>query len=54
MLCGPFLTNSGTVVPPWTGPTIDTFITPFGKYDLLAWMNKYVAITIDALLNSSC
>ncbi|KAL1986894.1 hypothetical protein VTN96DRAFT_5311 [Rasamsonia emersonii] len=32
---------NGTVVPPWTGPTIDTFITPFGKYDLLAWMNKY-------------
>jgi ribonuclease T2 len=29
-------------VPPWTGPSIDTFITPFGKYDLLAWMNKYV------------
>jgi len=32
---------NGTVVPPYTGPGIGTFLIPFGKYDLLAWMNKY-------------
>jgi ribonuclease T2 len=32
---------NGTVVPPYTGPGIDTFLKSFGKYDLLAWMNKY-------------
>ncbi|OXV06934.1 hypothetical protein Egran_05300 [Elaphomyces granulatus] len=34
-------TTTGTVVPPWKGPSIDTFLQPFGKYDLLAYMNKY-------------
>ncbi|KAI4739115.1 ribonuclease T2 [Aureobasidium sp. EXF-12298] len=32
---------NGTVVPPYKGPNIGTFLEPFGKYDLLAWMNKY-------------
>ncbi|KAI5365030.1 Putative ribonuclease T2 [Septoria linicola] len=32
---------NGTVVPPYTGPNIGTFLEPFGKFDLLAWMNKY-------------
>ncbi|GIZ47561.1 hypothetical protein CKM354_001064900 [Cercospora kikuchii] len=32
---------NGTVVPPYTGPNIGTFLEPFGKYDLLAWMEKY-------------
>jgi ribonuclease T2 len=32
---------NGTVVPPYTGPGVDTFIKAFGKYDLLAYMNKY-------------
>ncbi|KAF2088717.1 ribonuclease T2 family protein [Saccharata proteae CBS 121410] len=34
-------TSSGTPVPPYTGPTIDTFVEALGKYDLLAYMNKY-------------
>jgi ribonuclease T2 len=29
------------VVLPYTGPSIDTFVKEFGKYDLLAYMNKY-------------
>ncbi|TIA18483.1 ribonuclease T2 [Aureobasidium pullulans] len=40
----PNTTNSlpnGTVVPPYKGPNIGTFLEPFKKYDLLAWMNKY-------------
>jgi len=32
---------NGTVVPPYTGPNVGTFLEPFGKYDLLAWMNTY-------------
>jgi ribonuclease T2 len=28
-------------VPPYKGPNIGTFLEPFGKYDLLAYMNKY-------------
>lgn len=32
---------NGTVVPPYIGPGVDTFLPPFGKYDLLAYMNKY-------------
>ncbi|EME82494.1 uncharacterized protein MYCFIDRAFT_189121 [Pseudocercospora fijiensis CIRAD86] len=32
---------NGTVVPPYNGSNIGTFLEPFGKYDLLAWMNKY-------------
>ncbi|KAH8700915.1 ribonuclease T2-like protein, partial [Talaromyces proteolyticus] len=34
-------TANGTRVPPYTGPSIDTFLHPFGKFDLLAWMSKY-------------
>ncbi|KAL1310471.1 hypothetical protein AAFC00_000763 [Neodothiora populina] len=40
----PNTTNSlpnGTVVPPYTGPNIGTFLEPFERFDLLAWMNKY-------------
>ena len=38
----PILTlNAGTVVPPYTGPNIGTFLEPFKRYDLLSWMNKY-------------
>lgn len=33
---------NGTVVPPYTGPNIGTFLQPFGKFDLLAYMNKSV------------
>jgi ribonuclease T2 len=32
---------NGTVVPPYKGPNIGTFLEPFGRYDLLNWMNKY-------------
>jgi ribonuclease T2 len=32
---------NGTVVPPYKGAGIGTFLAPFGKYDLLAYMNKY-------------
>jgi ribonuclease T2 len=35
------LSSTGTVVPPYTGPNIGTFLKPFAKYDLLAWMNKF-------------
>ncbi|RDW95093.1 hypothetical protein BP5796_00856 [Coleophoma crateriformis] len=33
--------KTGTVVPSYNGSTVDTFLAPFGKYDLLAYMNKY-------------
>lgn len=32
---------NGTIVPTYTGPGVNTFIRTFGKYDLLAYMNKY-------------
>ncbi|OCK82106.1 ribonuclease T2 [Lepidopterella palustris CBS 459.81] len=32
---------NGTVVPPYNGSNIGTFLEPFGKFDLLAYMNKY-------------
>ncbi|OQO15115.1 hypothetical protein B0A48_00497 [Cryoendolithus antarcticus] len=32
---------NGTVVPPYNGTDITAFVTPFGRYDLLAYMNKY-------------
>jgi ribonuclease T2 len=32
---------NGTVVPPYNGSNIGTFLEPFGRYDLLAYMNKY-------------
>ncbi|KAH6666907.1 ribonuclease T2-like protein [Halenospora varia] len=34
-------TPSGTPVVPYTGPNIGTFLEPFGKFDLLAYMNKF-------------
>ncbi|KIW16179.1 hypothetical protein PV08_06230 [Exophiala spinifera] len=33
--------RNGTAVPAYKGPSIDTFLAPFGKDDLLAWMNTY-------------
>lgn len=33
-------TSTGTPVLPYNGPNIGTFLEPFGKYDLLAYMNK--------------
>ncbi|KAK1057814.1 hypothetical protein LTR74_013886 [Friedmanniomyces endolithicus] len=33
--------RNGTAVPAYTGPGISTFLAPFGKLDLLAYMNKY-------------
>jgi ribonuclease T2 len=35
-------TPSGQPVPAYKGPSIDTLIEPFGRYDLLAYMNKYL------------
>ncbi|KAF2270349.1 ribonuclease T2 [Lojkania enalia] len=32
---------NGTFVTPYTGPNIGTFLEPFGRYDLLAYMNTY-------------
>lgn len=32
---------NGTVVPAYTGPNIDTFLEPFGKFDLLEYMSTY-------------
>ncbi|KAI1170510.1 ribonuclease T2 family protein [Nemania sp. FL0916] len=34
-------TPAGKPVKPWTGEPISDFIEKFGKYDLLAYMNKY-------------
>ncbi|PQE17930.1 ribonuclease t2 family protein [Rutstroemia sp. NJR-2017a WRK4] len=34
-------TSSGTPVPPYKGPPITKYIEEAGKYDLLAYMNKY-------------
>lgn len=34
-------TPTGTPVPPYTGPSVETFVEAFGKYDLLKWMNTY-------------
>ncbi|KAH8901795.1 ribonuclease T2 family protein [Coniochaeta sp. PMI_546] len=34
-------TPSGTTVRPWTGTSIGNFLKPFGKLDLLAFMNKF-------------
>ncbi|KAH9950891.1 ribonuclease T2 [Amylocystis lapponica] len=33
--------SNGTVIPAYTGPTVDTFILEFGRLDLLDYMNKY-------------
>jgi ribonuclease T2 len=43
-------TPSGTPVPPYTGPSISTFLTPFGKLDLLAFMNKCVVFQLSTFL----
>jgi len=32
---------NGTVVPPYKGPNVGTFVEDFGAYDLLQWMNTY-------------
>lgn len=34
-------TSSGTPIPPWKGTPIADFILPFGKLDLLSYMNRY-------------
>jgi ribonuclease T2 len=33
--------KNGTAVPAYTGPNIGTFLEPFGRYDLLEYMNNY-------------
>ncbi|KAF2132955.1 ribonuclease T2 [Dothidotthia symphoricarpi CBS 119687] len=33
--------KNGTAVLPYTGPNIGTFLEPFGRFDLLAYMNTY-------------
>ncbi|KAF9479700.1 ribonuclease T2 [Pholiota conissans] len=37
----PAILPDGTVVPPYTGPGVDTFIKAFGRDDLLEFMNNY-------------
>ncbi|KKY26649.1 putative ribonuclease t2 [Diplodia seriata] len=32
---------TGTVVPPYNGSDISSFLAPFGKHDLLEYMNTY-------------
>lgn len=32
---------NGTVIPPYNGPSVATFIAEFGRFDLLNFMNKY-------------
>lgn len=34
-------TPGGTPVPPYQGESVDKWFAPYGKSDLLAWMNKY-------------
>lgn len=34
-------TPTGTPVPPYTGPSISTFLAPLGRADLLSWMTRY-------------
>ncbi|TVY35747.1 Ribonuclease T2-like 1-A [Lachnellula subtilissima] len=34
-------TPSGTPIKPYNGSSISTFLAPFGKFDLLAYMNKF-------------
>ncbi|KIK70755.1 hypothetical protein GYMLUDRAFT_235173 [Collybiopsis luxurians FD-317 M1] len=43
----PATLEDGTVVPPYTGPAVDTFIKAFGRLDLLEYMNTYW-INLDA------
>ncbi|KAF2850699.1 ribonuclease T2 [Plenodomus tracheiphilus IPT5] len=43
-LPSPNTTNAlpnGTLVTPYTGPNIGTFLEPFGRYDLLSYMHTY-------------
>ncbi|KAI9934459.1 hypothetical protein ASPWEDRAFT_175188 [Aspergillus wentii DTO 134E9] len=37
----PSTLDNGAAIPPWKGPSIDSLIEPFGRKDLLAYMNKY-------------
>ncbi|KAF7558735.1 hypothetical protein G7046_g5428 [Stylonectria norvegica] len=37
----PNTTANGSLIPPYKGASIDTFFEPYGKLDLLAYMNKY-------------
>ncbi|THH19042.1 hypothetical protein EW146_g2049 [Bondarzewia mesenterica] len=37
----PAVLPDGTVVPPYTGPGLDTFVAEFGRFDLLEYMEKY-------------
>lgn len=41
-------TVPGTFVPPYNGSDISSFLTPFGKYDLLEYMNTCVLILFSA------
>ncbi|KAH0590994.1 hypothetical protein H2248_001106 [Termitomyces sp. 'cryptogamus'] len=37
----PATLSDGTIIPPWEGPGVDTFIKDFGRNDLLTFMNKF-------------
>ncbi|KZP31110.1 ribonuclease T2 [Athelia psychrophila] len=37
----PNVTDNGTPVPPYKGPSLDTYIKQFGRYELLAYMETY-------------
>ncbi|GBE77679.1 ribonuclease T2 [Sparassis latifolia] len=37
----PSVLPNGTIVPPWTGPSVASFLIEFGRLDLLDYMNKY-------------
>ncbi|ETW87059.1 Ribonuclease, T2 family [Heterobasidion irregulare TC 32-1] len=37
----PAVLPDGTVVPPYNGPGLGTFVEEFGRWDLLDFMNKY-------------
>ena len=40
------LTPNGTVIPPWTGPDVGTFVEAFGRYDLLDWSEYQHALIL--------
>ncbi len=35
------LTPNGTVIPPWTGPDIGTFVAKFKRFDILDWSESF-------------
>lgn len=43
----PNKTENGTPIPAYKGEAIDSWFAPYGKFDLLAYMNKYWINQVD-------